>query len=397
MANLMMEKMLHKHSETLLDQLYGAPCAPDNWLLFLQTLVTATDSRSARMLVMDRHAQSVLSSIKVNIDDNAHQQYVEHYVNLCPWRPELKYKPTGQLYSTYLDFSCRQEAFYATEFYNDWSRQLDIHHGVCGTVWQDEDHTVQLLIQRTRGQGYYRSDETRLINDVVKHARRAIRLQTHIAALRQEQQVLSAACNIQAQPFAILDRQCRVVHLSDTAQMLLEQHSALQYRQQQMQCTDLRLHRQLLALVRNVIPRSGGMPGPGGTLTIPCPGQSPLRILVSPLLHRHTHDLLWNAHKQAVAMVYFHDPANRLEFDEPMLADLLGLSEAEARIAAAIAQGQSPQQIAEVLGLSIHTVRTQLKATFQKTGTTRQSELANLVLTSPATRRWRRPALLLTG
>ena len=208
----------------LLDTLYEAPCNAEAWAQFLQKLVSATQSRSARMLVMDRHAETVLSSIKHNIDDSAHQQYVAHYVNACPWRPELKHKDPGRLYSTFMDFSCRQRAFYHTEFYNDWARQQDIHHGVCGTVWQDEDYTVQLLIQRTGGQGHYTEEETADINELITHVRRAIRLQTQISAIDQQRQGLQDALNVQAQPFLLLTRQGKIVHLTNDARLLLEQH-----------------------------------------------------------------------------------------------------------------------------------------------------------------------------
>lgn len=397
MTTFVMDKVLADRRGQLLDQLYSAPCAPDNWSSFLRTVVTATGSRSARMLVMDRHAQTVLSSIKHNIDDGAHQQYVEHYVNACPWRPELKEKAVGRLYSTYLDFSCRQKEFYGTEFYNDWSRQLDIHHGVCGSVWQDENYTVQLLIQRTGGQGHYTAHETGLINGVVQHVRRAIRLQTQLNALQQQRQALSDACDIQAQPFAILDRRGKLLHLSGEARQLLERHPSLRYRQQQLQCTDIRLQQKLLTLLDDVVPADNRSPGAGGMLTLTCAGHSPLRILVSPLIADHIPELLWGGRAQPLALVYFHDPTQRLELDEAMLASLFDLSEAEARVTAAVALGESPQQIAEASGHSIHTIRTQLKAAFQKTGTSRQSELVSLVLTSPAARRWRRPALRLTG
>lgn len=59
-----------------------------------------------------------------------------------------------------------------------------------------------------------------------------------------------------------------------------------------------------------------------------------------------------------------------------------GLTEAEAKLAIAIADGTTVAGYAEETGLSQWTVRTQLKTVFQKTGVKRQAELV-LLLNGP--------------
>ncbi len=56
------------------------------------------------------------------------------------------------------------------------------------------------------------------------------------------------------------------------------------------------------------------------------------------------------------------------------------LSKAEARVAKLLAEGLAPRIIADRLHVSIHTVRSQLQAIFQKTDTCRQAELTSLLL-----------------
>ena len=204
--------------QALLDTLYATPTDPALWRHFLHQLVTVSQSRSARLLVLDKAAETVRSSTKINIDDRAHQDYVNYFVNTCPWRPELREKPTGRLYSTYLDFSCRQRRFYQTEFYNDWARELDIHHGVCGTVYQTHDYTVQLLVQRTGGQGPYQAPDTRWFNELVPHVRRAIDLTRHVHQLEWGHRGAQTAAH---RPFAVLGKGGRVEFLCDRAQALI--------------------------------------------------------------------------------------------------------------------------------------------------------------------------------
>lgn len=57
-----------------------------------------------------------------------------------------------------------------------------------------------------------------------------------------------------------------------------------------------------------------------------------------------------------------------------------GLSKAEARVATLLSDGLAPRMIADRLNVSIHTVRSQLQAIFNKTDTSRQAELTSLIL-----------------
>ena len=72
--------------------------------------------------------------------------------------------------------------------------------------------------------------------------------------------------------------------------------------------------------------------------------------------------------------------------DEQRIAELFDLTPAEARVAAAIAEGSDLKTLSERLCLSVETVRAQLKSVFRKTGTRRQNELAARILLSPALR-----------
>lgn len=59
---------------------------------------------------------------------------------------------------------------------------------------------------------------------------------------------------------------------------------------------------------------------------------------------------------------------------------LLGLTGAELALATAVARGSTLTGYARGRGISLHTVRAQLKVIFQKTGTHRQAELVSLIL-----------------
>ncbi|MBX3482364.1 helix-turn-helix transcriptional regulator, partial [Phenylobacterium sp.] len=64
---------------------------------------------------------------------------------------------------------------------------------------------------------------------------------------------------------------------------------------------------------------------------------------------------------------------------ERRLREIFDLSPAEARVAAALSQGDTPREAAGRLGVSFYTVRGHLARIFEKTGVGRQAELARLL------------------
>lgn len=58
---------------------------------------------------------------------------------------------------------------------------------------------------------------------------------------------------------------------------------------------------------------------------------------------------------------------------------LFDLTPAEARVAVAIAAGKTQEDIAASTGLSVNTVKTQLRAVFNKMGVSRQADLVALL------------------
>jgi DNA-binding CsgD family transcriptional regulator len=84
--------------------------------------------------------------------------------------------------------------------------------------------------------------------------------------------------------------------------------------------------------------------------------------------------------RDAVASVLLSDPEIGTEPAVEMLRGLHDLTPAEAELVGHLARGCSLEEAARARGVSIHTVRSQLKQVFSKTGTSRQGELVQLVL-----------------
>jgi DNA-binding CsgD family transcriptional regulator len=81
----------------------------------------------------------------------------------------------------------------------------------------------------------------------------------------------------------------------------------------------------------------------------------------------------------AALVVLLVDPEDCPEVSSGLLQQVFGLTKGEAHLANQLLCGKSLQEIAEVSGVSIGTVRSQAKAVLTKTDTHRQAELVALL------------------
>jgi DNA-binding CsgD family transcriptional regulator len=119
--------------------------------------------------------------------------------------------------------------------------------------------------------------------------------------------------------------------------------------------------------------------------TLPRPsGRAALTVLTTPLL---TCDKL-SQDERGLVLVFLHDPEETPPLRESDLAAMFGLTPAQAKLAALLAQGLSLEDVAARLGLTLNTVRTRVKQVFERTQTSRQADLVRrLVLSAAAFRR----------
>lgn len=112
----------------------------------------------------------------------------------------------------------------------------------------------------------------------------------------------------------------------------------------------------------------------GGTVLVSRRTRPPLQLLVSPIRNPEITS-------QAVAVVAFiSDPLQRQRPTRDVLCARFGLTPAECRVGLLLGDGHAPRKIANMIGVTDNTVRSQIKSIFSKTGVKRQGELIRLLL-----------------
>ncbi len=172
-----------------------------------------------------------------------------------------------------------------------------------------------------------------------------------------------------------LDRRARLVRANSRAEALLDRRDGLRHEDGLVRAALPREDAALQRLLARALP-SGGGPGEGGTVGLGRPG-TPSRLVlhVSPV-----HDPgIESGRGRVGALLLAVDPADRTAVDPGRAGEALGLTPAESRVAVALAQGRTMDDIAAEAGRSRATVKWHVRNVYAKLGVSSRFELARLV------------------
>lgn len=215
---------------------------------------------------------------------------------------------------------------------------------------------------------------------LLPHVNRAFRLMERGQGNAQAEEIASAALNATPLAAMVLDRCCCVLHCNRRGEKLLNAGNVLRLRENKLMCADGHPAMSLVAAVDTT-----AKTGRNVNLLVRHVGNTNERYSVT-----------LTSLTQRGILVKVNEPGNILCLVAPLdrrriatarqLIQLFGLSSAEARLARALALGESLEDYARANGLQLPTIKTQLRAIFAKTGTDRQAMLIRVLLGIPAVR-----------
>ena len=276
-----------------------------------------------------------------------------------------------------------------SELYHAWMKPNGVYH-VGGAQFVDTDtHKAGIAILREEAAGGWSEGEVRVINEILPHLRRALNIHSEFTHLRLKQDALLKGLDRLVIGLILYDRNAKVVYINPTAKAIIEQHPALLFEEGDLLLInpeEERHLRQTIIHTAGIDPDDSWKQSVAIGVTHP-DVESPLPLLVTPM-HASliTSDLDYEGARVAV---FLSDPNLQQPISIDNLVSVYGLTPSEAQVAISLANGHSIDEIANVSHHSAHTIRSQLKSVFRKTGVSRQSELIKLLLTGPFAQRRR--------
>ncbi len=317
------------------------------------------------------------------VSSNIATEHLKHYQNVLQLGDELLQMampvPIGRVRRR--EEVIDDKRFVATSIYRDWYVPNDMHHLSSAMLSGWARGGMSIAIYRPRGARPYEDRTLETFSRLVPHIQKALQIRTIV----DRHEMLSAGA------FEALDHLPHAVFLLGRGGEVIH-------------CNSIAVAR----LTRAVLPvtvekgRLVAAPHPAGIAAGEClaafvrsrPARPLLRrlgaaepadgfVLCLPLQGLRRERLALDAGDPAALVVISDgpiDPAVTMN----VLARLYGLTAAEARVALALAQGHSVDEISAMLDIQADSVRTMLKRAYTKTGAGSQAQLVALLLGGPA-------------
>lgn len=357
-----------------LQAVYEAPLDPSKWTVFLKRTSGLIGAEDARLLLHDAtNSPSVVvrhwsATVRPDAVPESHAREpgpsIESISEVSDW--------LGGGEQTVL-FTALQGVQFCTEF----PQPAGMPHGIFSVAERSPSRLAFLSFHRRKGP--FQESELDTVRTLSSHLRQAHRLYSRLVGSSDQTASLQSALNSVAMGVILLSAKGRIITLNSTAERLLASHDTLVATRDGLRAQRPDESARLDKLVEQATTASENQALKGsGLMTISRLGKPGLLLLASPV-----RGLQGEQRHQVRAIIFVSDPAERVRPTHATLHALYRLTPAEYRLAMLLADGQEPGAIAETIGVSRNTLKTQLSAIYRKTGTCRQAQLVRLLLQLP--------------
>jgi DNA-binding CsgD family transcriptional regulator len=361
---------------SVIDTLYEGVLDDEAWGRGLTGIADLVSASGLLLMSCNPTSCEVVRFEAPGLDPTGMRDYQEHWIQQDPRFIAGLARPPGEAQVD--DMLVSRAVMRRSAVYNEFLRPMDVPFCIASWVIRTPSHGVTLCIEGTRRHGPFSEDERGRIAVLLPHLRRVLNIKDRLAkAGTRAENLLEAMDRL---PFGVLmlSNDLTVVEASASARATLAtgdcvyaQGGRLGFRR----TTDAQ------AFARTLAAEPTDPAGSEGVVVVrrlTQPGD--VTLLTMPLEAAPDE---WTRPRARYLVLVF-DSVRTPPPSQVLLQRTYGLTASEARLAASLAIGLSLTEIAEQRGLSVQTLRSQLKSVFGKTGIHAQTQLVRLILTGPA-------------
>ena len=280
----------------------------------------------------------------------------------------------GQFESKFM----RLSAWRRTEIFNDFLLHADVPYSLAFWLHKSTDKVAAFVVQATLRRGPFDEKDDYLLRPLMPHLRRAMEIRDRLEAKQLRSDTFATCMDRVSFGVVVLDEQGRILETNAFTERLLKTETAVRRDPDRTLWLRGDAGVELRRWIVTGVPSTNFTQG-----TLPVhrsDGRQPLCVLITPLPNSPMSWLTANPRW----LVLLFDPEQRIQPVAETLAHELGITSREAELTALLSIGCDLQNVAQRLGISVHTVRTHLKSIFAKTGIHSQTELVRRALSGVA-------------
>jgi DNA-binding CsgD family transcriptional regulator len=337
---------------------------PGDWSGALGAAVQLFQASKGALFTLEFDRLAAVSAL--GHEPDAQRAYTEHYYAVDPTMAACLAQPPHAPATVYEQFSA---AVRARGEYFAFARSIDIGDVIGVSTRLEAGHRCVLSLQRPVRGGHFDAEAKRVLGLLSPHVEIAHRVRRRLAHAASAQQALAAGLDRFAAPTFIVDASAAIRHMNLAAEQLLREARHIRGGPR-LGLTDPRAGAAFEAALRGAAAAAGR----SSWLAV-APG---LEAVVAPLREAQAP-----AGAGRLALVVFAQCARHRPTVAGRMRQLYGLTPAEGRLVARLAEGCTLQELAQANRVSQATVRSQLRSVCAKTGVSRQADVVRLALGGP--------------
>lgn len=385
--------MDRRRSSNLIPEIYKATVDPGHWDYVLEKVAALTHSKTACLYYLDKNLGMANTIAQFGCPKHLISNYNKQFAKLDSlFDKTVSDDEKGESLCQFFSPGNNGLSNAESDIYENWMKPEGIYYLGRIQFLNDDTHKAAIAMLRDEDAGPWSAGDIRVINEVVPHLKRALDIHAEFTRLRMQQDAMMKGLDRLVIGLILYDQDARSVYINPTARTIIKSHPALTLKDDELHINTAKdnknFHQTILDTAR-VEPEDSWKQSVAIGITHP-DVVAPLPLLITPM-HAHllTSDLNYEGARVAV---FLSDPNLQQPISVENLASVYNLTPSEAQVAISMANGHSIEDIARTSNHSAHTIRSQLKSTFRKTGVSRQSDLIKLLLTGPFAHRRRSKA-----
>ncbi|EGF92737.1 transcriptional regulator,LuxR family [Asticcacaulis biprosthecium C19] len=255
-------------------------------------------------------------------------------------------------------------------FYQDILRTYGVSHATMGHLMHEDGMSMAVAAMRPESDGRTGAKEVGHLGRLMPELAQAVRLSAMVE--RREGSAAVQGLESVGAPAFFLDHAGRIVAMTAAGEAQLRQAALLKSERGVLRATDPAMDLRLSAGLWRCRQSAQGTPA---TVSLHPRGAAPVSVEIR-RLGASEEMLGFGGH----LLVVLNRSAAKPEDSLSQLCATYGLTPAEAQVALALGQGLRPARIADMRGVSIHTIRHQIRVLLQKTQSDSLSGLVGCVV-----------------
>ena len=362
----------------VVEAIYDCALDPNRWQETIRLTAELCQSQVCIISVHDYTNGRSELAYNLGYTETFIRLHEEKYAAMNPFFDLWRMRPIGKVATQAMLIDDHE--FWESRFYREWCKPQRFYDSIMFKILQTDQRLGWWAAHRLEGSPRYADADARLVALLSPHVCRTITISDALNLKTIRSEALEATLNALTSGVYLIDLLGRIIYMNRPAEQQIEKGYAVRIENNRLVPTDRTTRTTLTAAIDEAIHDEAVVTPSEFSLALPATEGAGLVATILPLTRGERQNICGAF--AAKAAVFVQDPVVVPPFPGEAFAKLYSLTGSELRVLLALAPGLSVKEAAEVLGIGETTAKTHLQHIYSKTGTSKQTELLHLFMSS---------------